>query len=431
MKDVSDKKRNFLFLQGNASPFFARLGRALQARGHTVNRINFTGGDVAFWPLPGAVSYRGAIDGWPGFLAQHLLKWSITDVVLLADCRPLHSHAIRIARDLQLPVYVFEEGYLRPNWITLERGGVNAFSSLGRDPGWFLEAARGVGPWVEPAPAINSMVRRSLEDISYVLATLLGAWHFSGYRSHRPWSSRVEYISGGRRFLKRPSAKRGLTRALDALEANGRPYYLFPLQIEADSQIQYHSPFDGLRPAIEQVIRSFSRCAPRESTLIITEHPLDTCPFDWRKICAEFAVEHGVGDRVLFFEGGSPERAIQGCAGVVTVNSTLGYLALGIGKPLIALGSAIYGIAELTFQQGLDRFWREGSAPDARVFDAFRRVVAARTQVNGCFYGNVGLKLAVIGSVARIEADLVQSMATWRRESAEAALVPGTGVTAL
>jgi capsular polysaccharide export protein len=429
MKDVAERRRTFLFLQGNASPFFARLGRVLQAHGHFVRRINFNGGDVFFWPSPDAVDYAGAIEGWPAFLSGRLAEWGVTDVVLMADCRPLHYHAIRVARALQLSVYVFEEGYLRPNWITLERGGVNAFSSLGRDPDWFIEAARALPEWREPEPAVNSMVRRAVDDIAYVLATLLGSWRFPGYRSHRPWSSWVEYVSGGRRFVRRPLAKHRLTKLLDAFEQSGKPYFLFPLQIESDSQIQYHSPFSGLHPAIEQVIRSFAAFAPADSELIVTEHPLDTCPNDWRKTVAGFAAEHGVSGRVHFFEGGSPNRAILGCRGVVTVNSTLGYLALTLGKPLIALGTAIYGIPELTFQNGIDRFWADGATPNAAVFDAFRRVVAARTQVNGSFYGRTGLTLAVKGAAARIEADLRPAPAFAAQESQPARVVDSLGLS--
>ncbi|WP_250313331.1 capsular polysaccharide export protein, LipB/KpsS family, partial [Escherichia coli] len=31
----------------------------------------------------------------------------------------------------------FEEGYLRPQFITVEEGGVNAYSSLPRDPDFY------------------------------------------------------------------------------------------------------------------------------------------------------------------------------------------------------------------------------------------------------------------------------------------------------
>ncbi len=77
---------------------------------------------------------------------------------------------------------------------------------------------------------------------------------------------------------------------------------------------------------------------------------------------------------------------------------------------------AIYGIPELTFQFGLDRFWREGAPPNAEVFDAFRRVVAARSQINGSFYSRDGLKLAVDGAVARLEACADQAFASDRTD---------------
>lgn len=403
MVDISTLKYDFLFLQGSASNFFSELGAALQARGHRVYKVNFNGGDAAFWHMPDAVDYKGDLLDWPLFLAEYVQKRAITDIVLLGDCRPLHMCAIKVATALGIQVHVFEEGYLRPNWITLERGGVNAYSSLGRDPQWFLDAARDLPPWTDAAPAPNHMTRRAVEDILYVVATGLARRRFPHYQTHRPWSSWVEYAGGARRMVRKPWAKRRLTETLNALSREAKPYYLFPLQLEADSQIRLHSKFGGIRPAIEMVIASFAAFAPAESRLIITEHPLDTCPFDWRQIVAEIAEGHRVNDRVFFFEGGSPERTILGCRGVITVNSTLGYLTLSLGKPLIALGTAIYGISQLTFQHGIDRFWREGAPPDSIIFDAFRRVVAARTQVNGSFYSKPGLQLAVEGSIARLE----------------------------
>ena len=419
MKTTPHKMRTFLFLQGSASWFFSELGQALRSRGHNVHKINFNGGDVVFWRLPDAVSYRGDLGGWPSFLAEKLTNWNVTDIVLLGDCRPLHQKAVAVAAAVGTTVYVFEDGYLRPNWITLEKGGVNALSPLGRDPDWIMAAAVKLPPWTEPAAAVNRMSRRAVEDIAYVVASGLGAGAFPGYRSHRPWSSWTEYLGGARRVLRKPAAKRALSALLAKVTLEGRPYYLLPLQLEADSQIRLHSPFGGVRPVIEQVVASFAASAPSDALLIVTEHPLDTCPFDWRAVVNEQARRCGVGERVSFFEGGSPEPSIEGCSGVVTVNSTIGYLALSLGKPLIALGTANYSMQGLTFQDGLDRFWAEAAPPDPVVFDAFRRVVAAQSQVNGSFYSREGLKLAVGGAVERLEADSGPVYAVAKREQTE------------
>ena len=51
-----------------ATRFFERLGQALAQRGHAVHRVNFNGGDRAFWRLPGAVDFCGRAEEWPEFL---------------------------------------------------------------------------------------------------------------------------------------------------------------------------------------------------------------------------------------------------------------------------------------------------------------------------------------------------------------------------
>ena len=54
--------RTFLFLQGVASPLFARLADELERRGHRCLRINFCPGDRLFWRRAGATNYRGRYD---------------------------------------------------------------------------------------------------------------------------------------------------------------------------------------------------------------------------------------------------------------------------------------------------------------------------------------------------------------------------------
>ena len=58
--------------------------------------------------------------------------------------------AIAVARRLRVAVYVFEEGYLRPDYVTLEPGGVNAASALPREPGFYL--AQAASQPARPAP---------------------------------------------------------------------------------------------------------------------------------------------------------------------------------------------------------------------------------------------------------------------------------------
>ncbi len=393
--------RRFLFLQGNASTFFDRLGHALAAQGHVVRRINFNGGDCAFWSLPGAVSYTGKLAGWPAFLEQCLSEWAITDIVLFGDWRPLHRPAVALAKARSIAVHCCDEGYLRPNWITVEQGGVNGNSSLRRDIGWFREAARFLPAWDGGKPIHNSGARRAIDDIRYLVWSMLLYWRFHHYRTHRPHHKLVEYAGGARRVLLAPLAKLRLWRDVRRIRAGVAGHFVFPLQLEADSQIRFHSRFPDISTAIEVVIRSFAQHADAKALLAITEHPLDTSLRNWRPIVRRCARRLGVGDRVYFLERGTPDLLLRDARGVVTVNSTVGYLAMTFGRPVVALGEAIYDMRELTFQGSLNDFWSQATPPQPTALDAFRRVVAAQTQVNGGYFSDQGVALAVDGLLVR------------------------------
>jgi capsular polysaccharide export protein len=396
-------QRSFLFLQGMATQFFAKLGGALAKNGNDVHRINFNGGDRLFWPRRGGVDFRQDIKAWPQFLEDRLVEWGVTDIILFGDCRPLHREAVRVASLRGIQVFVVDEGYIRPNWVTMERGGVNGNSPLPRDPDWYRNAAIDMPAWSGGLPAPGSFQRRAFEDVVYNVASVLLAWRFPNYETHRPWHPFYEYAGWIRRFARKPSAKRRTMRAMKEIMVSEKPFYLFPLQLDCDSQIRLHSPFGRIAPAIEYVVRSFANNAPAESFLVFKEHPLDNCITDWRALVTQVAAAAGVSDRVVYIEGGDLEAMLGRSRAVVTVNSTVGLIALARGRSVKTLGDAIYDMPELTFQPPLDRFWTEATPPDATLFDCFRRVVASRTQVNGGFFSKTGLELAIAGSITALE----------------------------
>src|SRR5271156_6674870 len=321
-------QRSFLFLQGMATQFFAKLGAALAKKGHDVHWINFNGGGRLFWLRPGGVDFRKDIKAWPQFLEDRLIEWGVTDIILFGDCRPLHREAVRGASLRGIQVFVVDEGYIRPNWVTMERGGVNGNSPLPRDPDWYRNAAIDTPAWSGGLPAHGSFQRRAFEDVMYNVATVALAWRFPEYKTHRPWHPFYEYAGWIRRFVRKPSAKRRVVRAMKEITSAEKPFYLFPLQLDCDSQIRLHSPFGRIAPSIEYVIRSFANNAPAESFLVIKEHPLDNCITDWRALVARVAAAAGVPDRVIYIEGGDLEAMLNTSRSVVTVNSTVGLIAL-------------------------------------------------------------------------------------------------------
>ena len=415
--------RQVLFLQGLAGPFFDRLGRALAAAGHGVHRVNFHGGDRLFWRRPGAVDYRGGLAGWPDFLAALLVDRGITDIVLFGDCRPLHRAAVSVAARRHIVVHVFEEGYLRPDWVTLEQGGVNGRSSLPRDPTYYIDTAEALptAPVVQ-AGIPSSFGRRAREDVAYnVLATLL--WPlYPGYRSHRPWHAFVEYAGWIGRLARRGAARQR-AQAVIAQLADERPYFVFPLQLDCDYQIRVHSPYQGMLAAIEHVLGSFVAYASPADRLVVKAHPLDNGLRDWRIITQAVAARLGVSDRMLFLEEGDIDSLVRGSRGMVTVNSTSGTLALARGIPVVVLGQAIYDIPRVTHQGTLDAFWSSPQPPEEAVFAALRRVLVHRSMIRGGFFSEEGLALLVTGAAARIESAAMATLPA-REASAQACADP-------
>ncbi|MEN2472024.1 capsular biosynthesis protein [Burkholderia sp. GS2Y] len=396
--------RSFLVLQGTASPFFSHLSRALTSRGHDVRKVNFCGGDVLYDHTHRSLDYSGRIEDLTDWYVARARTDSVTDVVMFGDCRDIHRSMHAVADNNGIRVHVFEEGYVRPYWLTLERHGVNGRSLLPKDPAWYLEQ-RAATPFSQPGlPTGYNLYERAFHDIRYRGANVFYAGRFPHYRSHRPRNGVVEYSGLAWRMLRQREYERQADGVTRDLLAAARPYYLFPLQLNSDTQITVHSPFDGVRDAIERVLRSFALHAPSDSWLVVKNHPLDTGLIGYRRHALDLARELGVADRFCFVDAGHLPTLLEHARGVVVVNSTVGLSALHHGRPLIALGEAIYAMPGLTWQGGLDEFWRHCVPPQLALYQAFLDYVMHHTQINGDFYTRQGIAMAAAGAVQRLEA---------------------------
>lgn len=399
-------RKTFLFLQGPATDFFAHLAQALAARGHKAASISFCAGDALLWRGAGPrFAFRGRLARLEPFLRELAARLKVTDLVMLGDTRPVHAVAMQVAQDLGLTTHVWEEGYLRPFWLTLERGGINGHSRLPRDPAWYLRVAPKLPEVDSPAPLPNPIWRLAAWEVAYKLPGLLNPLLYPGYRTHRPMISPLEFLGWGLRFATLPRYERGDRRTRIAPRGSGRPFFLLALQLDGDSQIERHSPFRSVGEVIRTVMASFAAHAPGDVYLVIKNHPLDTGWGRHGRLVRRYADKLGVAGRTHFVETGHLPDFWPGCRGVVGVNSTVGAAALAAGLPVIALGEAVYGLPGLTFQGGLDAFWTEAAAPDATLFSAFRRVVLHGTQVAGSFYSRAGQRWAIAAAVPRMEAE--------------------------
>ena len=175
--EAKQPTRAFLFLQGPPGPLFRDVGEAIARRGFQVYRINLNNGDVHDWP-DATAAFRDRYSVWPVFFDKFLREHRITDLVLFGDCRPYHVSAHGLASIRNVRIHVLEEGYLRPHWMTLERDGVNARSTLSRDKNWFRKEAQSLSAEPELRPITFSFRRRARDSYWYYHRVFVGGSAF-------------------------------------------------------------------------------------------------------------------------------------------------------------------------------------------------------------------------------------------------------------
>lgn len=402
--------RHFVFLQGMPSPFFRRVGAALESNGCRVTRINLCIGDWLFWHGRSTLSYRGREADWGRFIADFFECNGVTDLVLLGEQRRYHKEAVHLAQALGIRVTVTDFGYLRPDWITLEFDGMGGNSRFPRDPQEIRRRAASVGQADLSRRYVDSAFNMAASDLLYNFANFFLGICYPYYRRTDCRPHTLIYTLTSALHLLRSRLAREASRArVSEITTSSSRYFVLPLQLDHDFQIVAYSPFGGMGEVIRVVIESFARHASVESSLVIKVHPWDAGLVNWRRMVGLVAEEFGVAGRVEYLEGGSLDELARAAAGMVTVNSTAALHALQAGCPVKVLGQAVYDMPGLTFQGALDEFWKSPISPDRELLDAFVNLMAATIQVRGVFFSEPGCSVAVEATVQRLMADGLQS----------------------
>lgn len=382
---ASFKSKRILMLQGPLGPFFPRLARDLEWAGAQVCKINFNGGDWLFSP-PNSINFRGRMEDWPAFLENVLIERQIDIVLLFGDCRSIHTvaHSLALARGIEIGV--FEEGYVRPDYITLERHGVNGNSTIPRTPVFYLNTPQAQRP---PTQTVGKTFRyAALWAILYYVASALLKPVFPHYRHHRPLNM-LEAIPWVRSALRKFVYRRkeaGIQTELSTKRSG--QYFLVPLQVHNDAQVHVHSEFKSVEAFIEHVMRSFAAQAPADTMLVIKHHPMDRGYHNYSRLITKISKRLRLEKRVRYIHDQHLPTLLEHARGVVVINSTVGLSSLHHGTPLKVCGKAIYNLKGLTFQGSLDEFWIHAHHQkiDMELYHRFRNYLIKHTQINGNFY---------------------------------------------
>lgn len=385
--------RRFLFLQGPHGPFFHRLGRMLNAAGAEVWRVGFNAGDRAFWfGAAHYLPYRGTPEDWPATVAAILTEKGITDIVLYGDTRPIHAQAVAAAKANGIIVHVFEEGYMRPWWVTYERGGTNGHSRLMDMSIAEMTRALEMSDLDVPEPPAHwgDMRHHVFYGALYHWFVMFRNGDYRHFRRHRDLPVSTETWLYTRRLLLMPFLALHRIVATARIKYGGFPYHLVLLQLEHDASFRMHSPFTSMAEFVELVIDGFAKGAPRHHHLVFKAHPLENGRSPLWRLIRETARQHGVEARVHYLGGGKLARLLDHARTAVTVNSTAAQQVLWRGIPLKVFGRAVYAKPEFVAGGALPDFFAQPGRPDTRAYRDYRRFLLETSQVPGGFYSARG-----------------------------------------
>ncbi|PZO02822.1 MAG: capsular biosynthesis protein [Alphaproteobacteria bacterium] len=377
--DVSLAGRRFLIVTAPFGPFGRVLSRVLRGRGAEVSRMIFNAGDLLYGRDAGNILFKADARHWPRRLAE--LSPAFTDILIFGEGGAYNQGVLSQAAQLDARVWVLENGYFRPDWVTVERGGVNASSRLPR-------TRHAYAPPVPEIP-VTRMVGRILPhhvvNISlYHLIQLPGRFlypRFVAPYTQAPWLQCAGHI---RRYIGLAFRSRQACNT-DEIAARG-PFFLACLQREGDAQLLRYSHFADNVAFMAEIMSSFARHAPADCRLVVKNHPLDPGLVDLAHMTRCLAIERGIADRVDFIDGGNLATLCKASRGMVVNNSSAALSALGFRTPVKVLGEAFFDFDGLTDQRPLNLFWDNPQGPDPDLFTRFRAHVIARTQVNGNYH---------------------------------------------
>lgn len=390
--------KHFLFLQGPHGPFFHQLAGALRKTGARVTRVGFNAGDQAFWRHKiSYLPFRDQTKDWPEALCQILGDRGVTDLVIYGDTRDIHACAVLEARRRNLTIHVFEEGYLRPYWVTYERGGSNGHSRL-MDMA-VPEIRQRLHDTDKPLPEAPAHWGDMREHVFYGALyhwfVMFANWRYRNFTPHRDLTVHQEFRLYIKRLLLMPWHWIGRIIATRRIRRAGYPYHLALLQLEHDASFQAHSDFTTLVDFLQVVIEGFASGAPTHHHLVFKAHPLDDHRAPLKRDIDRISRQYGVASRVHFLRGGKLARLLDPARSAVAINTTAAQQVLWRGLPLKIFGAAIYDKPEFVSDQSIAEFFSNPLPPDPEAYRDYRLFLLETSQVSGGFYSARGRSQAL------------------------------------
>lgn len=387
LQELIQSKR-VLLLQGPMGDYFKTVSCWLKKNNIESYKLVLNGGDWFFSKNLNNLHYRGRLSLFDQWLTDQVKAHGFDAMICFGDCRFYHRIAKQVATELGVKFFVFEEGYVRPNYITFEEEGVNDFSSFKR---YYQNADHTIPdlPLPDRPLQVDSSFKKLIKTaISYYLLWVLCSFLYPYYKHHRlisPFKEVLYWLKSG--FQRVINARREPYQFLDLIQHHSDRYFIVALQVHNDSQVRVHSDYADVKDFIEEVMLSFSEHTDKQKHLVLKHHPMDRGYRNYSRFIKSLSLRLGIQDRVHYVCDVHLPTLMKHSLGIVTINSTTGIQALHHGKPVIALGRAIYNLPKLTYQGTLDKFWHNPGRVNRLHYRRFRYALVYYSQLNGSYYG--------------------------------------------
>lgn len=385
-------KKNVLLLQGPAGPFFNRFKTFLKAQGVTVYKINLHLGEHIFY-YENAILYNGMPQEWYFFIRDFLFENDIKQVFCLGKNKFYNKTAMDVCLSNNIEFFVFEEGLIRPNFITLEKISEKSFSLKNILDIHKVNLIDFVNPPCKSFRRIRLAYNRYLQwqwTLIYGLGLGVNQFINPHYHHHLPYKGLRSFhkwvIVALRLFISEYTPFKDIKNNSWCIK-NKKNYYIVALQINTDAAVVYNKMINSMNAFIEKVLVSFAKSAPKDTLIVLKHHPYDKGWNNYRSYIKKLEKQLRIEGRVKYIFNCDLSLTLKNSKGCVVLNSTLGMTALELGIPTVALSEdAYYNYEGLTYQMGIDNFWSDLQPPDHSVFALFYKNLIYHSQILGSFY---------------------------------------------
>ena len=377
-----------LFLVGPIGTFFSRLANFLEKNNVKTYKISFPFYEHGF-SKKSKIKYNDDISQFKEFLEEIIIKKRIKHIFMYGNVLIPHKQALSLCEELNKKDYfinshIFELGYLRPHYVTLENKGVNYTSSFILNSA-FYEKQSSFKRY--PVPIKQGLrFRKIWKFISFVNHCFQNykIVEFEHKLQPKPiylWFQLKGFLL---KYIYNISEKK-----LKIRNFSNSPFFIVILQVATDSQILIGSKFLDNKEFIYKVIKNFSESKLLNTKLVFKHHPRDRGYNNYSKFIIKVSREFNISDKVSYIHDFPLSKIFKNnyCKGTVLINSTVAYQALSHSVPIKALGIAPYNFEGLTDQKDLASFFRNPKKVDQLLFRKFYKYILENSQINGNFDG--------------------------------------------